>query len=93
MIQVIGFTKEELMVFVEDVVRSTLEKNSDPVAPKTYIKGIHELAAFLKVSPPRAQKLKNEGVFPYFQNGRLVLFDQDKVREAMANYNQSKKRR
>ena len=54
---------------------------------KIRIKGIHELATYLKVSPPRAQKLKNDGVFPYFQDGRLILFDPDKVLEAMANYN------
>lgn len=59
-------------------------------APEPFIKGIHELAKFLHVSPARAQKLKNEGVFPYWQDGRTLLFDPAKVREAMTNI---KKRR
>jgi len=50
---------------------------------KLFIKGIHELAKFLQVSPARAQKLKNKGVFPYWQDGRTLLFDPDKVREVM----------
>lgn len=63
-------------------------KHGEPKAQKEkqpFIKGIHELAKFLKVSPVRAQKLKNEGAFPYWQDGRTLLFDPDKVREAMAN--------
>lgn len=51
--------------------------------PQPFIKGIHELAKFLKVSPARAQKLKNEGVFPYWQDGRTLLFDPEKVKQAM----------
>lgn len=52
--------------------------------PQPFIKGIHELAKFLQVSPARAQKLKNEGVFPYWQDGRTLLFDPEKVRQAMS---------
>ena len=52
--------------------------------PQPFIKGIHELATFLKVSPARAQKLKNEGVFPYWQDGRTLLFDPEKVKQAMS---------
>ena len=54
-------------------------------SPQPFIKGIHELAVFLKVSPARAQKLKNEGAFPYWQDGRTLLFDPDAVRKAMVN--------
>jgi hypothetical protein len=61
-------------------------------SPQPFIKGIHELAAFLKVSPARAQKLKNEGAFPYWQDGRTLLFDPNKVREAMQNYNVKRRR-
>lgn len=55
-----------------------------PTTPQPFIKGIHELAKFLQVSPARAQKLKNEGVFPYWQDGRTLLFDPEKVRQAMS---------
>ncbi|MFZ4548684.1 MAG: DUF3853 family protein, partial [Bacteroidales bacterium] len=48
------------------------------------------LAKFLGISVSKAQKLKNEGIVPFFQNERLVLFDPDKVREAMSNYNKGK---
>ncbi len=79
--------KEEIIKIVGDTVREEMRNVTTSPSPKTHIKGIHELATYLKVSPPRAQKLKNEGVFPYFQDGRLILFDPDKVQEAMANYN------
>ncbi len=55
-----------------------------------FIKGIHELAKFLRCSPSRAQKLKNEGRIPFFQDGRTVLFDPDKVREVMQIVEQKK---
>jgi hypothetical protein len=58
--------------------------------PEPFIKGIHELAKFLRVSPARAQKLKNEGVIPYWQDGRTLLFDPEKVREAMSSINSPK---
>lgn len=43
------------------------------------IRGIAGLARFLGVSQPTAQKLKNQGVFPYTQWGRVLLFKQDDV--------------
>lgn len=47
------------------------------------IKGIHALADFLKVSPTTAQKLKNSGKIPFSQFGKIVLFDSNKVLEAL----------
>ena len=49
----------------------------------THIKGIHELASFLRISPATAQKFKNENVVPYVQRGRVVLFDQHEVLAAL----------
>ena len=69
----------QLTAIITDVVEKALKKQE----PRQFIKGIHELAKFLQVSPARAQKLKNEGVFPYWQDGRTLLFDPDKVREVM----------
>jgi hypothetical protein len=76
--------KDELTRIINDAIRSAMPQDIREATPQPFIKGIHELAAFLKVSPARAQKLKNENVFPYFQDGRTLLFDPDAVRLAMA---------
>jgi len=47
------------------------------------IKGIQGLADFLGVSKSVAQKMKNEGVIPYIQYDRIVLFEPDKVLRAL----------
>jgi len=94
MIQIIGLTENEFQERLNIAVRNAMEdKTQQPTPKKEFIKGIHQLAIFLKVSAPRAQKLKNEKIISCFQDGRLVLFDPDTVREEMAAYNQSKKRR
>lgn len=77
--------KDELTKIIKDAVREVMPRELKQATPQPFIKGIHELALFLKVSPARAQKLKNEGMFPYWQDGRTLLFDPDKVRAAMLN--------
>ena len=47
------------------------------------IKGIHSLAKYLGVCPATAQALKNKGSFPYFQDGRVLLFDPNEIDKAM----------
>ena len=84
---ILQVTEEQLTVIIKNAVRDTMPNDLKAATPQPPIKGIHALAKFLGVSAPRAQKLKNEKVFPFFQDGRLVLFDPDKVREAMAGYN------
>jgi len=69
----------ELKELIEQAVSKAIAEQN----PQRFIKGIHELAAFLQVSPARAQKMKNEGLFPYWQDGRTLLFDPKKVREVM----------
>ena len=78
--------KDELTQLIKDAVREAMPKEVRESTPQPFIKGIHELAKFLKVSPARAQKLKNENVFPYFQDGRILLFDPDAVRLSMKVY-------
>ena len=75
--------KEELKTMIDDAVKSALATCEPKQSNETFIKGIHELAKFLKVSPAKAQKLKNEGAFPFWQDGRTLLFDPIKVRAAM----------
>jgi hypothetical protein len=76
--------KDDLKLAISEAVGTAMGALS-PTKSKTqpFIKGIHELAKFLKVSPTRAQKLKNENAFPYWQDGRTLLFDPDKVKAAM----------
>jgi hypothetical protein len=81
---ILQINPEDLKKLIDEAVRSAMPKDIQAATPQPFIKGIHELAEFLRVSPVRAQKLKNEGVFPYWQDGRTLLFDPDKVREAMA---------
>lgn len=88
---ILQLSEDELTAIVNNAVREAMPKDIKAVIPQPHIKGIHELAVFLKVSASRAQKLKNEGILPYFQDGRLVLFDRDKVREAMELHNKKRK--
>jgi hypothetical protein len=53
-------------------------------APTPVIKGHQGLADFLGISRSVVQKMKNEGVIPYIQYDRVVLFQPDKVLEALA---------
>ncbi len=68
---------------VERAMKACDPKQINTHEPQSFIKGIHGLAKFLGISPARAQKLKNEGVFPFWQDGRTLLFDPEKVKEVM----------
>lgn len=85
---ILQVSRDELEKIVSKAVRAAMLEQTNSANPKTQIKGIHELAAFLKVSPGRAQKLKNDKIIPCFQDGRLVLFDTDKVLKAMESHNE-----
>ncbi|MDD4597070.1 MAG: DUF3853 family protein [Lentimicrobiaceae bacterium] len=80
---IIQLGRDELSRIISQAVRDAMPQELKQATPQPFIKGIHELAAFLRVSPARAQKLKNEGVFEFWQDGRTLLFDPDKVRGAM----------
>ena len=89
---IIQVGREEFDRIVQKAVRDAISSQIAPVEARQphHIKGTHQLAKFLGISVSKAQKLKNEGIIPFFQNERLVLFDPDKVREAMSNYNKRK---
>ena len=84
---VLQLTQDELTKIISEAVRIAMPQGIKESTPQPFIKGIHELAKFLRVSPVRAQKLKNEGAFPYWQDGRTLLFDPDKVRQSMQKLN------
>ena len=90
---ILQVSRDELEEIVSKAVRAAMLGLPNQAVPKTQIKGIHELAEFLKISPGRAQKLKNEEVIPCFQDGRLVLFDPDKVMKAMESHNENSAKR
>lgn len=80
------YDESELKTLIYDAVKDALADQGSAktsTANKPPIKGIHELAKFLGISPSRAQKLKNEGVLKYWQDGRLVFFDPEEVMKVM----------
>lgn len=43
--------------------------------PHHYIKGVRELAKYLRIGPSKAQELKMSGEIPYRANGNRAIFD------------------
>lgn len=70
-VELIASLKEEIQALTEEVQKLSLYQ-TPPV-----IKGFQELADFLGISKSVAQKMKNEGVIPYIQYDRVVLFEPD----------------
>lgn len=71
---------------VRDMISDAVQKavgNVPKAEHKKFIRGIHGLAKFLNISPSKAQEIKNSGKVPFSQNGRVVLFDPQKVLEAL----------
>lgn len=92
---VLTFSQEEFQMMLTNAINTALAAPVTSAAgatSETHIKGIKGLSEFLKVSHSRAQALKNSGIFPHFQSGRLILFDPAKVREAMEAYNKRGRR-
>ena len=85
-------SEERLTEIINSAVRDALPKDLNTATSKPFIKGITELAAFLGVSKPKAQELKNDGIFPYFQDERTILFDPDAVRTGMKIYMEKSRR-
>jgi len=71
----------ELLGKVEALSNKVEQLSSVPIS---VIKGIQGLADFLGISKSVAQKMKNEGIVPYIQYDRVVLFQPEKVLEALA---------
>lgn len=83
----IQISHDELAAMIKTAVKEAMPTATATTTPEPYIKGIHQLAEFLQVSPVKAQQLKNSGVFPFWQDGRTLLFDRAKVREVMEKFN------
>jgi excisionase family DNA binding protein len=88
MLQIIT-TKEELQDTIDRAIQKALGqppqsplKELEPTQTE-YVKGIAGLAKILKCSNPTAQKLKNSGKVPFYQDGRTLLFRTDEVLKAI----------
>ena len=77
---IIQLGRDELSRIISQAVRDAMPQELQQATPQPFIKGMN-LQHFLRV--PATQKLKNEGVFEFWQDGRTLLFDPDKVRGAM----------
>jgi excisionase family DNA binding protein len=82
-------TEEELQSVMDravqkamGVTQQTPSKDLQPVKTEL-IRGISELAKILKCTYPTAQKLKNSGKIPFYQDGRTLLFKTDEVLKAI----------
>ncbi len=84
-----SLTVGELVNIINQSVSNQTEVNTIE-EKRPIIKGIHALAKYLGVCPAKAQALKNSGALPYFQNGRIVLFDPNELDKAMSNLKKSK---
>ena len=87
-------TPEQLRTMIAEAIREALPAAAGAQTPPPgHLKGIKELAAFLKVSHAKAQEIKNSGILPYFQTGKTILFDPVKVVAAMEQHGQSQSKR
>ena len=62
----------------------TDKNNKNEIAEnKKFLYSMQELADLLGCSHVTAQKIKNSGKIPYFQAGKKVIFDVEKVMKAI----------
>lgn len=79
--------KETIKETVNEVVNISLQQISIQESRKqenSLIYGIKGLARFLGVTEPTAQKWKNDGIFPFVQRGRTIIFKSEEVLAGMA---------
>jgi len=86
-IEFIQIDRAEFSEMVRGAVKEQLRELSQKPGQPTMVRGIRGLAAALGISTSKIQQLKNDGVLPYFQDGKLLLFDLDQVHQAMKAYN------
>lgn len=57
-----------------------------PLSAEGRINGIAALASFLGCAPSTIQRMKNDGLLPYYQRGIRVFFYEDEVLATMAQH-------
>lgn len=79
--------KEIIVEAMNEVNPRKTEIESKVESNTTLIRGIKGLAAFLNVSVPTAQKMKNDKIFPCIQRGRTIFFKSDEVLSGLSKRN------
>lgn len=82
--EVMLVNKQELKELIDSSINDALSKiqenqTKNEIHPASLIYGIKGLASFLGVTQPTAQKWKNDGVFPFIQRGRTIIFKSEEV--------------
>ncbi len=86
--ELILISEERLREIIQETVSGAISgKANTPIEYSTPIRGIRNLAKHLNLGVSKVQRLKNDGVIPYFQDDRTVLFDPKAVHEALRVYN------
>ena len=90
-IQIEGVEITEVIrqVIREELALAGIEKGSEAKSGK-YVYNLKDLADFLHISPPVAQRLKNEGKIPYRQTGRKFIYDCDAIMKALEHIDRKK---
>ncbi|WP_295938420.1 helix-turn-helix domain-containing protein [uncultured Alistipes sp.] len=81
----VNASSNELLLGLQAQVKALAEevqKLSSASNPPV-IRGIDGLAEFLGVGKNTAQNMKNDGIVPYYQHGRIVLFRPEEVFNAL----------
>jgi hypothetical protein len=73
--------------------RKTMARSMAINRRNKYHKSLMPTDIILPTTSLTANTMKNEEVIPCFQDGRLVLFDPDKVLKAMESYNENSAKR
>ena len=94
----ITFDEQKLIAIIRQAIKDELElqqtlNSSAPVQNEhRYLYSMQELADFLHCSIPTAQRMKNEGRFPFRQSGRKLIFDTLEINKIM-EHTQKKQRK
>ncbi|MEI7526966.1 MAG: DUF3853 family protein [Mariniphaga sp.] len=75
----------------EEIASALLLKMEEPKTGK-FVYNLKDLAEFLHVSAPVAQRLKNEGKIPYKQTGHKFIYDCDAIFKALEHKDKKKMR-
>ncbi|KAF0131928.1 MAG: hypothetical protein FD155_452 [Bacteroidetes bacterium] len=81
------FDKAELTEIVENAVQRKFTELTRLNNPPRKVRSLRELAKYLDISLSKVQQLKNAGKIPFYQDGRVVIFDLDQIDQA---FNSSK---
>ena len=83
--------REEVTAQIKEMIGNNIVQSVNDSTP--YIRGIKALADFIGIGKSTAQKLKNMGLIPFYQQpwSKIVLFDKEKVKFALENNSEVKK--